>query len=77
MSKRSAHVIPSLGGGWAVRKAGAARASKIFDTQQDAEAYARDLAKREHMELYVHRRDGTIREKNIYRNDPLSPKDKN
>ncbi len=76
MSKKSAHVVPNPNGGWAVRRAGAARASRTFATQNDAEDYARDFAKKEHLELYIHRRDGTIRAKNSYGNDPHPPKDK-
>jgi hypothetical protein len=70
------HVIPNLRGGWSVRHTGAARATRVFDRQEDAVEYARDIARKEHSELYVHRRDGTIREMSRYGNDPFPPRDK-
>ncbi len=45
---------------WAVQKDGTSRASKLFDTQRDAEARARAQAKREGAELVVKGRDGKI-----------------
>ena len=74
MTKKGTHVVPR-DNGWAVRKEGASRASKIFTTQADAVKYARELAQKEKAELYVHRRDGTIRERSSYGNDPFPPKD--
>jgi hypothetical protein len=75
VTKKGTHVVPR-DNGWAVRKEGASRASKIFTTQADAVKYARELAQKEKAELYVHRRDGTIRERDSYGNDPFPPKDK-
>ncbi len=74
MPKKAQHVVPGANGGWAVRQAGASRASKTFDTQDAAIQYARDRARREHAELYVHRKDGTIRDRNSYGSDPHPPK---
>ena len=74
MNKRSQHVVPNTKGGWSVRKSGSERASGVFATQADAIRRGRELAKREGAELYVHRSDGTIREKNSYGNDPFPPK---
>ena len=76
MSKKSQHVVPATKGGWAVRQSGADRASKVFDTQQAAVKHARVVAKKEKSELYIHGKDGTIREKNSYGNDPYPPRDK-
>lgn len=72
MNKSGRHVIPNLKGGWAVRKSGAERATRIFTTQQEAETFARDLAKKEHVNLYIHRADGTIQQRDSYGNDSLS-----
>jgi hypothetical protein len=69
------HVVPSPSGGWSVRTSGASRASKTFDTQAAAIKHGKALAKKEHTELYIHRSDGTIRERNSYGNDPHPPKD--
>ena len=70
------HVIANLRGGWSVRHTGAARATRVFDTQEDAVEFARDIARKERSDLYVHRRDGTIRERSSYGNDPFPARDK-
>jgi hypothetical protein len=59
-----------------VAKEGASRASKNFTTQADAVKYGKEQAQKEKAELYVHRRDVTIRERRSYGNDPFPPKDK-
>lgn len=76
MTKKSQHVVPSPNGGWSVRKTGASRASKVFDTQSEAVGYGKALAKKEKSELYIHRRDGTIRQRDSYGSDPAPPKSK-
>lgn len=76
MNKKDQHVVPSTSGGWAVRRSGSDRASKVFDTQEKAIQHARSVAKKEQAELYVHGRDGTIRERNSFGRDPYPPKDK-
>lgn len=63
--KNSRHVVPRQDG-WAVKKAGATRASKVFDKQSDAIQYAREQSRKESGELYVHRKDGTIRQRDSY-----------
>lgn len=73
MSKKGQHVVPS-GGKWAVRTAGSTRASATFATQQEAIDTARAKARREGSELYVHGRDGRIRERSSYGHDPHPPK---
>ncbi len=75
MAKNTRHVVPRQDG-WAVKKGGATRASKVFDTQGGAIQYARDKARKESGELYVHRRDGTIRQRDSYGSDPNPPRDK-
>jgi UDP-N-acetylenolpyruvoylglucosamine reductase len=76
MSKVNKHVVPGTTGGWAVKNAGASRASKVFDTQAEAVKYGRAAAKKTHSELFVHGRDGTIKERNSYGSDPFPPRDK-
>ena len=73
VSKPGQHVVPK-GGKWAVRKAGASRASGTFKTQQEAVNRGKTLAKSEGTELYIHGRDGRIRERNSYGRDPVLPK---
>lgn len=73
---KSKHVVHNPGGGWKVKSGGASRASKVFDKQSDAIAYARSAARKDNAELFVHGRDGTIRERNSYGKDPCPPRDK-
>jgi hypothetical protein len=75
MSKKSIHVVPDPKGGWSVKEGGASRASRRFDTQQDATRYARNKSKDQDAEFVIHRPDGTIRSKESYGNDPLPPRD--
>jgi hypothetical protein len=70
------HVVPNPHGGWSVRSAGSARAARNFSTQEDAIRFGVDFAKREQGELYVHGRDGTIKDRRSYGNDPHPPRDK-
>ncbi|UQY43315.1 DUF2188 domain-containing protein [Mixta hanseatica] len=74
MSVKSQHVVSNSKGGWDVKKSGADRASKHFDTQAEAIKWATELAKNQKSELYVHGRDGKIREKNSYGKDRFPPK---
>ncbi|HQY45081.1 MAG TPA: DUF2188 domain-containing protein [Paracoccaceae bacterium] len=67
------HVVPN-GGKWSVRKAGAERASGVFQTQKEAVDRAREIAKNQGTELYVHGRDGRIRERSSFGKDPHPPK---
>lgn len=73
MAKNNQHVVP-LGNGWAVKGEGAARATVITSKQSDAISVARDIAKNNSSELIVHGRNGRIRERNSYGNDPNPPK---
>ena len=75
--KKSQHVVPNPKGGWSVRPSGATRATRVFDTQKDAVSFAKTQARKESAELYVHRRDGTIQERDSFgRDDPCPPRDK-
>ncbi|QUT06292.1 DUF2188 domain-containing protein [Sphingobium phenoxybenzoativorans] len=73
MSKKGQHVVPSEGG-WSVKKAGAAKATSSHSTQADAIAAATRIARNQKTELYIHGRDGRIRERNSYGNDPHPPR---
>ena len=73
MTTKSQHVVPN-GGKWAVRRAGAERASGVYSTQKEAIARGRELAKNQGTELYVHGEDGRISERNTYGKDPYPPK---
>lgn len=73
MSKAGQHVVPN-GGKWSVRRAGASRASGTFQTQKEAINKATEIARNQKTELYIHDRDGRIRERNSYGQDPHPPK---
>lgn len=74
--KASQHVVPNQKGGWSVRKSEAPKATRVFEKKNDAVDFARNVAKKGHSELYIHKKDGTISEKRSYGNDPCPPKDK-
>lgn len=71
---KNVHVIPRQGQ-WAVKKEGNQRATSIHSTQRDAIDTARGAAKAEKSELVIHNRNGQIRNKNSYGNDPFPPRD--
>ncbi|MEK6281467.1 MAG: DUF2188 domain-containing protein [Acidobacteriota bacterium] len=67
------HVVPRIGG-WAVRTEGSSRARSIHGSQREAIEAARKLAKEAAMQLVIHGRDGRIRERDSYSQEPLPPK---
>ena len=73
---KNVHIVPSQSGGWAVKKAGNARASSVSPTKEHAVNTGRDLAKREHSELIVHGRNGRIQSKDSLGADHCPPKDR-
>jgi hypothetical protein len=73
MSTKGQHVVPN-GGKWSVRKAGASKVSGTYSTQREALDVARERAKNQGTELYIHGRDGRIRERSTYGKDPFPPK---
>lgn len=72
MVKRNQHVVPH-DEGWAVKPAGGQRASSVHSTQQEAIDRARDIARNQESELLIHGRNGRIRERDSYGNDPFPP----
>ena len=73
MAGRNQHVIPHQGK-WAVKSEGSQRATSIHKTQAEATEKAREIARRQKSELLVHGRDGQIRSRNSFGNDPFPPK---
>jgi hypothetical protein len=73
--KRDIHVVPR-NEGWATKREGAGRAGSTHRTQRDAADAARERAKRDGVEVVVHRPNGQIRDSDSYGNDPLPPRDK-
>lgn len=68
------HVTPHRGGGWQVKGAGNSKATVVTGTQKEAIDIAKGISKNQHSELLIHGKDGKIRGKNSYGNDPYSPK---
>lgn len=74
MSKgKNQHVVKHLDG-WAVRGAGNEKVTRITQTQQEAIKVAGEIAKNQESELFIHGRNGKIRERDSFGNDPFPPK---
>lgn len=69
---KNQHVVPR-GDGWAVRGEGNSRDTRRFESQDDAIQAARRIARNQRGELFVHGRDGRIRERRSYGGDPYPP----
>ena len=74
MSKKPVHVTPR-GDDWQVIRSGSDRASAVTSTQGDAIEIGRGIARNQDTELFIHGRDGRIRDRDSYGNDPCPPKD--
>tara|TARA_R110000823_G_scaffold58763_2_gene141619 strand:+ start:21242 stop:21475 length:234 start_codon:yes stop_codon:yes gene_type:complete len=77
MSRKERHVVPNKDGGWDSKRENAKKASKHFETKDDAMKWSRDKSREEGSELIPHRKDGTIQNPDSHGNDPNPPKDKN
>jgi hypothetical protein len=73
VAKGDVHVVPSASG-WRVEIAADGRARSTHRTQREAREAAREIARKNRRELFVHGRDGKIRERNTYGKDPRSSK---
>ncbi|WP_426031948.1 DUF2188 domain-containing protein [Caulobacter sp. DWP3-1-3b2] len=67
MAKDTRHVVPSTSGGWSVRKQGAARASKNFTRQEEAIEYGKEHARRDGSDVFIHGKNGMIRDHTSYK----------
>jgi len=61
-------------GNWETKREGAKRASHVAPTQAEAWDKSRSLAKEAKGEAYLKGRNGLIRERNTYGNDPRKTK---
>lgn len=73
--KRDIHVVPHKEG-WATRKEGSPRASGVFPTKTEAVDKGREQAKREKVELVIHKKDSQIQDSDSYGKDPFPPRDR-
>jgi uncharacterized protein YdaT len=61
---------------WAVVRDNYDKVSAYLNTKQDAVDRAKSIAKRDHVELLIHRKNGFITDRESYGNDPCPPKDR-
>lgn len=74
MSKgKNQHVIPH-NGEWAIKAAGNDKVTKVVETQKEAIEIAREISINQESELFIHRKNGQIRERNTYGQDDYPPK---
>lgn len=73
MSNKNQHIVPHESG-WAVRGAGNNRATSVHETQAAAIQRGREIAQNNNSELFVHGRNGQIRERDSFGKDPFPPK---
>lgn len=66
---KNQHVVPHKDK-WAVKGEGNQKNTVLTDTQQQAIERARQIAKNQESELLIHGRDGEIRKRDSYGNDP-------
>ena len=71
--EKNQHVVRRENG-WAVRGEGNSRDTVRTSTQQEAIERATEIALNQGSEVLIHGRDGKIRERNSYGNDPYPPK---
>lgn len=71
---KNQHVTPHPKGGWQVKGAGNSRATARTSTQKQAAKIARNIAISQGSERVIHGRNGQIRSKDSYGNDPFPPK---
>lgn len=62
--------------GWAVRGENNSRDTSVHETQAEAISRAREIAINERSEVVIHGRDGRIRDRDSYGNDPAPPIDR-
>jgi len=71
MKKTNIHIVPHQGD-WAVKPEGKKPLS-IHSTQKEAIDNGRKISSSQKGELFIHRRDGTIRDRDSHGNDPFPP----
>ncbi len=73
---RAVHVVPVKNGGWTVKQGGKWKVAAHFSKQSDAVNYGRELSHKKQTGMFVHMKDGKIREVNSHAEDPYPPQDK-
>lgn len=70
MSKGKNQHVTKHPNGWQVKGAGNSKATVVTNTQKEANNIAVKIATNQKSEVLIHGKDGKIREKNSYGNDP-------
>jgi hypothetical protein len=71
--KKDVHVVPH-GNEWAIKRPGNERASSLHPTQADAIERGRTVSREAGSELFIHRPDGTIRDRDSHGKDKFPPR---
>ena len=74
MAKRKGQWVVQRDNVWAVRGEGNSKDTVHKPTQREAEAVAKGIARNQRSEVIIQGRDGKIRKKTSYGNDPHPPK---
>ena len=69
---KNQHVVPN-GDKWSVKGEGNEGNTATFDTQKEAIEKGREIAINQKSELFIHNKEGKIRERSSYGNDPYPP----
>ena len=72
-SNQPVHTVRE-GNVWVNKREGSNTVESSYATQKEAVAAGRKLAQREHTEHLVHGRNGEIRSRDSYGNDPFPPR---
>jgi hypothetical protein len=76
MNKKNQWVSQRKDGKWALKREGSTKATQLFNTQAQAQQRGVEIAKNNHEgDVIVKGRNGKIRSKDSYGNDPCPPKD--
>lgn len=70
---KNQHVVPT-NGRWGVKGEGNTRMTSTFDRQSDAITAARQISRNQGSELFIHGRNGQIRERDSHGKDPFPPR---
>lgn len=70
---KNQHVVPA-GDKWGIKGEGNSKYTQLFDRQSDAIDAARNISMNQQSELFIHRRDGRIRERDSHGNDSFPPR---
>lgn len=73
MTRRNQHVVPHSDG-WAVQSEGGQKPSSVHRTQREAIDRAREIARNQGTELFIHGQNGRIRERDSHGRDPFPPR---